>query len=254
MHFPHERSHTAPASPEGIAMDSRIHHLFDPGRLCLCGTGPGLRFTHFDVGSDETKTDSDAIYKTQGGYSQRPTSRGSRRQESGNFNLSTGMSFEKRQEPKRRRPIGPWIIFSLVIILLLANALPRDKSIPASAPTNSLAVDTPTTNTAPTPTKAIITQSPITPPPKAATPTPASAPTATPVTALGRGVKNDEVRVLQERLIELGYLKDGQADGVFGRDTEKAIEAFQEKNGLDSDGIAGEKTQTILYSDNAKKK
>lgn len=54
-------------------------------------------------------------------------------------------------------------------------------------------------------------------------------PPATPVSVLGRGGKNDEVKALQEKLIELGYFKEGQADSVFGRDTEKAVEAFQKR-------------------------
>jgi hypothetical protein len=256
MHFTHERSHTTPASPEGIAMDSRTYNIFGTGHPCLCGPGAdfGIKPMRFDLKSSGMNPSAGVMYKMQGGYSQRPTSRGSRRQESSNFNLSTGMTYVKRQEPKRKRPIWPWILFSLVIILLLANALPRDNAIPVSAPTNSLAVDTPPTNIVPTPSKALITQSPITPSPKAATPTPVSASTATPVTVLGRGVKNDEVEALQEKLIELGYLKEGQADGVFGRDTEKAVEAFQQKNGLEADGVAGEKTLTLINSGNAKKK
>jgi hypothetical protein len=236
-------------------MGSRNYKFFDPGHLCLCvqGANWSIKAIRFDVRSSGTNPDAGVTYKMQSGYSQRPTSRGSRRQQSSNINLSTGMTYVKHQEPKRKRPIWPWIIFSFVIILLLANALPRDNAIPVSAPTNSLVVASSTIG-APQTSKALITQSPITPSPKFSTPTPVSAPTATPVTVLGRGVKSDEVRALQERLIELGYLKEGQADGVYGRGTEKAVEAFQEKNDLEADGVAGGKTLSLLYSGNAKKK
>jgi hypothetical protein len=237
-------------------MDSRIYSFFGRRHLCLCGSGAGwgLKAARFDAGSGGKNSVAGVMYNMQGGYSQRPTSRGSRRQQNSNFNLSTGMAYVRRQEPKRKRPIWPWVIFSFVIILLLANALPRDNTIPVTAPTNSLAVDTPKSNTVPTPSKPIITQAPITPSHKATTPTMAHSATATPVMVLGRGMESDEVKALQEKLIELGYLKEGQADGVFGRGTEKAVEAFQEKNGLEDDGVAGEKTLTLLYSGNAKKK
>lgn len=237
-------------------MDSRIYNFFYPGQLCLCGqaSGRGVSIMRSDAGSGGIKPGIGAVHEMQGGYSQRPTSRGSRRQENSNFNLSTGMAYVKRQKPKRKRPIWPWILFSILIIVLLANSLPRDNTIPAAAPTGNLALDAPPTNTIPTPSKAMVTQSPITPSPKAATKTPASTPTAKPLTVLGRGLENDEVKALQERLIELGYLKEGQADGVFGRGTEKAVEAFQEKNDLEADGVAGEKTLSLLYSGNAKKK
>lgn len=237
-------------------MGLQFNNFFGTGYPCLCssGIGWGLKAARFNFTANGTNFDASPIHKMQGGYSQRPTSRGSRRQQSSNINSSTGMTYVKRQEPKRKRPIWPWILFSFVIILLLANALPRNNTIPVSAPTSSLSVDTPPTNTIPTPSKAMITQSPITPPPKAATQSFAPSATATPVTVLGRGVKSDEVKALQEKLIALGYLKNGQADGVYGRGTEKAVEAFQEKNGLKADGIAGEKTLTLLYSENAKKK
>lgn len=63
------------------------------------------------------------------------------------------------------------------------------------------------------------------------------------------GCKGDDVKALQERLIELGYGsllgKDG-ADGDFGRATESAVEAFQDDNGLEVDGVVGPKTWTAL--------
>lgn len=56
---------------------------------------------------------------------------------------------------------------------------------------------------------------------------------------LRRGSEGQEVRLLQERLqIEI--------DGQFGRDTEKALKAFQKRNGLTEDGIAGPKVWAAL--------
>lgn len=69
--------------------------------------------------------------------------------------------------------------------------------------------------------------------------------------ALGKGsTRIDEVRKLQERLKALGYY-DGEVDGQFGQITHDAVIAFQSKNGLDADGYAGEKTLTVLYSEEA---
>jgi Putative peptidoglycan binding domain len=49
---------------------------------------------------------------------------------------------------------------------------------------------------------------------------------------LQNGAKGDLVKKLQAKL---GL----EADGVFGDDTEEAVEAYQEQNGLDDDGVAG---------------
>ena len=64
---------------------------------------------------------------------------------------------------------------------------------------------------------------------------------------LKSGSEGEEVRILQLRLKELGYL-DGEADGIYGSSTRSAVEAFQRRNGLSVDGIAGKKTQGRLYS------
>ena len=66
------------------------------------------------------------------------------------------------------------------------------------------------------------------------------------------GVNGRETRRLQTRLASLGYLS-GAADGVAGRKTAGAIRAFQSGNGLSADGVAGERTQRLLFSAAAKK-
>ena len=80
--------------------------------------------------------------------------------------------------------------------------------------------------------------------------TPAPVPTITPNTkyrTLSMGAKGKEVRTLQERLIELGYLPAGSADGAYGRQTYNAVKRFQQYNGLKQDGVAGRATQTNLF-------
>lgn len=67
------------------------------------------------------------------------------------------------------------------------------------------------------------------------------------------GSKNaSQVKILQNRLIVLGYLS-GTADGEYGATTEAAVKAFQSRNGLYADGKAGPETLAKLYSSSAQK-
>ena len=63
---------------------------------------------------------------------------------------------------------------------------------------------------------------------------------------LRHGSKGEEVRKLQQALIDLGYL-GGTADGIFGNNTENAVRKFQKSNKLTVDGLAGNKTLQLLY-------
>ncbi len=85
-----------------------------------------------------------------------------------------------------------------------------------------------------------------------ATPTPTPTPTeqAIPSRTLRLGATGDDVVLLQVRLMALGYLS-GKADGVFGSATGAAVAAFQLRNGLSADGVAGSKTYKKLFSDSA---
>lgn len=56
-----------------------------------------------------------------------------------------------------------------------------------------------------------------------------------------------DIVILQNRLIELGYLRDA-ADGVFGENTELAVAALQRSNGLEETGTATPELQELLYS------
>ena len=71
----------------------------------------------------------------------------------------------------------------------------------------------------------------------------------TPRTILKRGMKGEDVRRLQQRLIELGYaLPKYGADGEYGSETATAVKAFQRDRNLTVDGIAGEATLAALYA------
>ncbi len=82
---------------------------------------------------------------------------------------------------------------------------------------------------------------------KAASTKATATPAPTSATTLQRGDKSTEVKRMQQRLIELGYLT-GKADGTFGAATYEALVAFQKANRLKADGIAGSSTLSVLES------
>lgn len=55
----------------------------------------------------------------------------------------------------------------------------------------------------------------------------------------------EDVRTLQERLLEMGY-DVGRADGVYGARTARAVAQFQREAGLTPDGVCGPHTLTAL--------
>ena len=77
----------------------------------------------------------------------------------------------------------------------------------------------------------------------------ASSNTQVQATLLKKGDSGAEVRAMQSRLVALGYLNS--ADGVYGIATYNAVAAFQRKNGLTADGVAGTMTLNRLNSENA---
>ena len=64
---------------------------------------------------------------------------------------------------------------------------------------------------------------------------------------LMRGLEGDDVRLVQQRLYDLGYLT-GAVDGKFGLQTQKAVRAFQRAHKLEKiDGKVGEQTLAVLF-------
>ena len=62
------------------------------------------------------------------------------------------------------------------------------------------------------------------------------------------GDEGDDVREVQDRLYELGYLDKNSRTGTFGEKTAAAIRSFQSANKLKVDGKVGAKTLNTLYS------
>lgn len=69
--------------------------------------------------------------------------------------------------------------------------------------------------------------------------------------ALSPDAIGDTVRMLQQRLIQLGYLQ-GTADGAFGRQSIAALKKFQQAHGLEETGESNDETWSMLFSDSAK--
>ena len=63
---------------------------------------------------------------------------------------------------------------------------------------------------------------------------------------LERGMESAEVLNMQLALQSLGYTL--KTDGKYGADTQRVVRQFQRKYGLTADGVAGNKTLTLLYT------
>ncbi|WP_286904399.1 peptidoglycan-binding domain-containing protein [Clostridium sp. UBA1652] len=67
---------------------------------------------------------------------------------------------------------------------------------------------------------------------------------------VAQGQRNDLVRVIQKRLIQLGYkLSNYGADGVYGvgGETYRAVVQFQRDRGLEDDSLVGKNTLKALF-------
>lgn len=71
-----------------------------------------------------------------------------------------------------------------------------------------------------------------------------------PTRSLHVGMKGSDVKALQERLAALKYYP-GSADGQFGTNTEEAVWAFQEVQGIGADGTVGSSTGRALVNPSA---
>ena len=71
--------------------------------------------------------------------------------------------------------------------------------------------------------------------------------------AAENGDKGDDIKRIQHRLYELGYLAtEDLVTGNFGDKTEEAVKKLQEINGISIDGKVGRQTMNLLYSDEIK--
>ena len=84
------------------------------------------------------------------------------------------------------------------------------------------------------------------------TPKPTASPTPLPElekpdSTVRKGSSGADAKLVQQRLIALGYLT-GKADGKFGAQSVEALKDFQSNNRLVADGVAGSGTNAVLFS------
>ena len=70
---------------------------------------------------------------------------------------------------------------------------------------------------------------------------------------IGLNDRGPEVKKIQQRLSELGFLPPHEVDGVFGAKTKIAVQAYQASKALVADGIAGPNTLKALGVNDAVK-
>ena len=84
------------------------------------------------------------------------------------------------------------------------------------------------------------------------TATPEPTPSPTPEVRIEKGQEGDDVLALQKRLMELGYLAIDEPTSYFGNATKYALQLFQRQHDLQQDGICGNDTIELIYSEDAK--
>lgn len=145
-----------------------------------------------------------------------------------------------------------------------APAATPTPATPAPTPSPSPArssFPSPTATTTPTPATPSPTPIPVTPSPTPTTsttpgytpvaPTPAPSPataSASDLPVLRMGMQGADVTRLQERLKALG-LFSGTVDGVFGAETQAAVQEAQRNYNLEPDGVVGPATWAALLQD-----
>ncbi|MCB7136810.1 L,D-transpeptidase family protein [Cellulosimicrobium marinum] len=189
-----------------------------------------------------------------------------------------GASRERRR--RRTRRTGTALVLAATLVVLSGCQAGWPDMEPGRAPSADAAssgtatpdaggtagTSAPSTTDAPTPTETTTTETTTEPTPSETpdpapsdTPDPAPSPTAEESTppptteptppaepaTLQRGATGDRVRVLQERLAELGYFIP-PPDGAFGPGTQQAVWALQKAAGISRDGVVGPATQAAL--------
>lgn len=66
------------------------------------------------------------------------------------------------------------------------------------------------------------------------------------------GISNYKVKQIQDRLVQLNYLNDRFANGVYGDYTGEAVALFQKTNNIPMTGVVDAYTQILIFSNEAK--
>lgn len=124
-------------------------------------------------------------------------------------------------------------VFVLIGIILIFS-IPKSRTQKAAAMAAELAA-------AATPTPTVYVS-----------PTPVPTVEPTPTIWIEKGEDGEAVLALQKRLMELGYLAIDEPTSHFGNSTKYALKLFQRQHELQEDGICGDETYALLYSEDAK--
>lgn len=69
--------------------------------------------------------------------------------------------------------------------------------------------------------------------------------------SLSYGMRTSVIADVQTRLMELEYMDNDEADGIFGRITEESVNLFKNQHGLAANGVLDKDTYDLLFSKNA---
>lgn len=167
-----------------------------------------------------------------------------------------------RADRRRGALLAALMMAALPLGSLADEALPSPTAEAPAEPTEEHTAepaDTPSAEPAPTPDASPAPEASESPAPTASdapspTPGPSASPAPTAYPLLEPGMSGDEVLMLQNRLVELGYLSyaEGLApDGLYDEATAAAVARFQTQLQLEPTGIADDALQQLLYAPDA---
>lgn len=154
------------------------------------------------------------------------------------------MQKNRGKKARRRNPMLFCFLAALLIVLIIIFAFLAANSQKRSEEIKAEYEKAQAYRPSPSPTVRLVA---VTPDPYLVTHVPQPSPTPS---YLANGSKGEMVQQLQQRLKELGYYT-GTVDGQYGNGTRDAVLLFQQQHGLEADGVAGQQTLALLYSDQA---
>ncbi len=144
---------------------------------------------------------------------------------------------------------APAVLTPVPAATVVAPAATPAPAAPTAAATTAVAATAAPTTSAPAATAVPTTSAPAATPGRVLTPRvlPTVAPVVLPplarILALqSPALRGEDVRLVQQRLLDLGYTQVGRTDGVYGANTAAAVRAFQTLSIINDDGVVGENT------------
>ena len=176
---------------------------------------------------------------------------------------SSGSGIDAAADDRRSWPfvlLGAGVALIIGIVIWVFWLAPGEPTVDPLAVAPSITTSerpTATATTSPTPAPTTTASTPI----RTASPSPTTRPgdevnnpiddaivgyPGTPLKRTTSTVPVDNVKVVQQRLVDLGFVV--AVDGVFGARTETAVKTFQRDEGLKADGIVGRQTWAALFT------